>query len=458
MAGLRTSHGICPPEVIRFILDLFKYNDNTRNHYSDVYYRAALVDALGNSITPVVSVALRGTPITSDSLSADAKLVLEEVTRLLNMEKNLPSYKYMVSVSCLKVIRKLQKCGHLPSLPKIYRCYAAYGQYIDLRIAAMECLVDFVKTDPDPAARHALAQLLIDNPPFTRESRSSRLDRPELVERLWVNMNHKLAFDTKLRCDMVDLYHALYGTKRPLCLQSAEVSNMYKEIIKEGNKKANMPGSDVVSNNESKAPPPTKEDKDEVVDIVEEQIKNTVTPMKRTATEAFEVDNEIIKLETTEVVTVVEENDMKVESIENQTKIDVKEDVVEKAAVLSPEPKRLKSEIFEEDDNSVTIIDIGDTSLMKADSSFEANKTDADSRHKGENTTKQKKKKKDKKKHKHKHKHKHNKEKERDKERERKDKKDPSISRIQAKEATPETLSSADSSNSNSNPPTLNLT
>lgn len=71
--GLRTSHGICPPEVIRFLLDLFKYNDNTRNHYSDVYYRAALVHALGNSITPVVSVALRGTPITSDSLSADAK-------------------------------------------------------------------------------------------------------------------------------------------------------------------------------------------------------------------------------------------------------------------------------------------------------------------------------------------------------------------------------------------------
>lgn len=131
------------------------------------------------------------------------RVVLEEVTRLLNLEKHLPSYKYLVSVSCLKVIRKLQKCGHLPSLPKIYRCYAAYGQYLGVRIAAMECLVDFVKvdgrwedldhlitlleTDPDPAARHSLAQLLIDNPPFKREQRS-RLDRQELVERLWKNM------------------------------------------------------------------------------------------------------------------------------------------------------------------------------------------------------------------------------------------------------------------------------
>lgn len=58
---------------MRFLFDLFKYNDNSRNFYSDVYYRAALVDALGHSITPVVSVALRGTPITADSLSADAK-------------------------------------------------------------------------------------------------------------------------------------------------------------------------------------------------------------------------------------------------------------------------------------------------------------------------------------------------------------------------------------------------
>jgi transcription initiation factor TFIID subunit 2 len=31
MAGLRTVHGICPPEVHTFILDLFKYNDNSKN-------------------------------------------------------------------------------------------------------------------------------------------------------------------------------------------------------------------------------------------------------------------------------------------------------------------------------------------------------------------------------------------------------------------------------------------
>lgn len=55
MAGLRNSHGICPPEILKFILDLFKYNDNSKNRYSDNYYRAALIDALGATITPVIS-------------------------------------------------------------------------------------------------------------------------------------------------------------------------------------------------------------------------------------------------------------------------------------------------------------------------------------------------------------------------------------------------------------------
>lgn len=131
-------------------------------------------------------------------------MVLEEVTRLLNMEKHLPSYKYCVTVSCLKVIRKLQKCGHLPSSPKLYRSYADRGQYIDVRVAAMECLVDFVKvdgewedleqllelleTDRDAMFRHRLARLLIDNPPFTRSHRNQKLDRVQLVERVWNNM------------------------------------------------------------------------------------------------------------------------------------------------------------------------------------------------------------------------------------------------------------------------------
>lgn len=43
MAKLRNVQGICPPEVLKFLLDLFKYNDNSKSNFSDNYYRAALV-------------------------------------------------------------------------------------------------------------------------------------------------------------------------------------------------------------------------------------------------------------------------------------------------------------------------------------------------------------------------------------------------------------------------------
>ena len=34
MSKQRNIHGICPPEILKFVLDLFKYNDNSRNKVS----------------------------------------------------------------------------------------------------------------------------------------------------------------------------------------------------------------------------------------------------------------------------------------------------------------------------------------------------------------------------------------------------------------------------------------
>lgn len=241
MAGLRNTHGICPPEVIRFLLDLFKYNDNSKNRYSDNYYRASLVEALGATVTPVISVVQQGTAITAESLSSDTKLVLEEITRCLNLEKLLPCYKFTVSVTCLKAIRKLQKFGHLPSNPSLFRSYASYGQFIDVRLAALEALVDFTKVDgrwpdleflldlaendPEPAVRYQLIRMLVENPPFER-AHKHRLDKEELAERLWNLINCMLSHDSRLRCSFVDLYYVLYGTRRPLCIPVPELATI----------------------------------------------------------------------------------------------------------------------------------------------------------------------------------------------------------------------------------------
>ena len=238
MAQLRTIHGICPTEVLHFILDLIKYNDNSKNRYSDNYYRAALIDALTATVTPAVNtVTITGMGPSTDALTEETRLILEELTRCLNLEKLLPSYKFTVTISCLKTIRHLQKFGHLPIDSSLFKKYASPGTFSEVRLASLNALVDFTKvescresldwilslieTDQDPFLRHSLLQMLIENPPFTRTSNSS-LSTEALVERLWVLMNCTFAHDSRLRSDVADFYYVMYGRVRPSCLPIPE--------------------------------------------------------------------------------------------------------------------------------------------------------------------------------------------------------------------------------------------
>jgi len=45
--------------------------------------------------------------------------------------------------SCLRAIRTLQRFGHLPRETTVLKCYAIEGNFIDVRLAALEALVDF---------------------------------------------------------------------------------------------------------------------------------------------------------------------------------------------------------------------------------------------------------------------------------------------------------------------------
>lgn len=426
MAGLRNAHGICPPEVIRFLLDLFKYNDNSKNRFSDNYYRAALVHALGNTVTPVVSVITQGAPITAETLSTDTKLILEEITRLLNLEKALPCYKYTVSVDCLKAIRKLQKFGHLPSRPTLFKFYAQYGNFIDVRIAALECLVDFVKADgkfedllhvldliendPDPGLRHKLADIIVKNPPFKRAHRS-KLDIPDLVERIWTNVNGMLSHDTRLRCDLVDLYYTLYGTRRPLCIPLPELSGLMN-LTKPDTKKIKMaiPKLAHADSAEPKKEQISPKVKSEVTELAPSNviIENVLEPMK--------------------LDVVVEDHKLKVE----ERMMDVPGD----------DSKPVKQEYFS--DNSVSLPGMGQSGPIGFEPGMFKKESDpgagTSGKHKDKDKTdpsgvKVKKKKKDKKKHKHKHKHRHE-----HKHKDKKDK-DPSKGRIKEEGATSTTPS-----------------
>ncbi|XP_021967944.1 transcription initiation factor TFIID subunit 2 [Folsomia candida] len=237
MASLRNTHGICPSEVLKFLIDLFKYNDNSRNQISDNYYRATLVQSLGNTVTPVVSLLQSGSDITAESLSSDTRLIMEEITRCLNLEKMLHCYKYVVTVECLKALRKLQKFGHLPNNVEVFKAYAEYGQFHDVRLAALEAVVDYTRTDgklddaefllnivendPVPTMRHDLCRLIIrcltEKMTDRRPRAKSPLHSKTIALRIWKKMNYECIGDARLRCDLVDLYYTLFGIRKPLC-------------------------------------------------------------------------------------------------------------------------------------------------------------------------------------------------------------------------------------------------
>ncbi|KAK7101291.1 hypothetical protein V1264_024091 [Littorina saxatilis] len=241
MAYLRDVHQVCIPEILRFLLDLFKYNDNIKNKYSDNYYRAALVDAISHTVTPAATSVslLTGQVVSSETLSGDMKLILEEITRALNLEKLLPCYRFTVTVSCLRALRQLQRFAHLPSDASIFRQYAQYGVFRDVRLASLDCLIDFIRTeasaeqldyvlsmvetDKDYYIRHRILRMLTINPPFKKlDLVQSALNTDTLVERLWKMMNCSLSFDSRLRCGVADMYYVMYGRTRPSCLPIPE--------------------------------------------------------------------------------------------------------------------------------------------------------------------------------------------------------------------------------------------
>lgn len=64
-------------------------------------------------------------------------MIHSTLTKAFNCKQYFPS--------CLRAIRVLQKNGHVPSDPALFKSYAEYGHFVDIRIAALEAVVDYTK-------------------------------------------------------------------------------------------------------------------------------------------------------------------------------------------------------------------------------------------------------------------------------------------------------------------------
>ena len=224
--------------IIEFCMKLFSYLDFISFNFALISQIAAIGETFTESAG---TLSMSDDPkIQFEQLSNLTKLSMENIFRAMNHEKKLPSHQYIISVACLNTFRKMHRLGILPVewCVRLYKEYTHSLLYRDVRLAAFGHLVDHLQTtakvvpnqdlleyvliaaqkDFDASVRHGILLHLIEKPPFTSESAKPEdcaLSSLYLVDRLWEWMNSGEAYDSRVRCDLVDLYYRLYGRKRP---------------------------------------------------------------------------------------------------------------------------------------------------------------------------------------------------------------------------------------------------
>ncbi|CAF4102527.1 unnamed protein product, partial [Rotaria magnacalcarata] len=238
---------VCPPEVINFLFELIHYNENSKNRFSDAFYRSSLIDALGNTLTNVglTSTTTNVDLLLNHTLDNNTKRIFDEILLQLNFDKIIPSYGFCVTCSCLKVLHKLYIISGIPIDINVFYEYATYGMFDRVRLTACEILVEQIETrmnqdvfeyifnlianDHDYNLRRKIVQHLCRHPPF-RQNQTCSLNNPITIHRLWSLMKN-FSYDNHIRNDLVELYQIMFGLSRPNCLPPA--NEMTDSILKD---------------------------------------------------------------------------------------------------------------------------------------------------------------------------------------------------------------------------------
>ncbi|CAF0780491.1 unnamed protein product [Adineta ricciae] len=237
----RNKDRVCPPEVINFLFELIHYNENSKNRFSDAFYRSSLIDALGNTLTNVglTSTTTNVDLLLNHTLDNNTKRIFDEILLQLNFDKIIPSYGFCVTCSCLQILHKLYVISGIPIDINVFYEYAMYGIFDRVRLTACEILVEqtetrmnpdvldyiltLIETDPDYNLRRKILQHLCRHPPF-RQNQTCPLNNSSTVHRLWSLMTN-FSYDNQIRNDLTELYQVMYGLNRPACLPASNDAN-----------------------------------------------------------------------------------------------------------------------------------------------------------------------------------------------------------------------------------------
>lgn len=125
-ATIFDGNGDVPDQVILFLTDLLKFNDNSFNSSSDNYYLSSIIEALGMALHK------RSMTLTYEAFSE----ALSELDRFARLEKILPYFRNTVFCSVLKA-----KSGLGTSSVDDFTPYLQPGSYVDVRLASFMAIL-----------------------------------------------------------------------------------------------------------------------------------------------------------------------------------------------------------------------------------------------------------------------------------------------------------------------------
>ncbi|KAG1474498.1 hypothetical protein G6F56_000326 [Rhizopus delemar] len=172
-AQIRDERGLTPVRIRQFLLDLLRYNDNIGNEFTDCYYVATLISALGDALIPNTDDSLQMDDFEGEQVNAAAKA---EIERFRTLDYVIPSYHNIITVTCLKTMTKLMLKSLLPVNLSIFMQYTRYGNYLEVRITAFDSLyilcglsdptlnqylLRIVKEDPSIYVSHYVARAML---------------------------------------------------------------------------------------------------------------------------------------------------------------------------------------------------------------------------------------------------------------------------------------------------------
>ncbi|XP_059641046.1 transcription initiation factor TFIID subunit 2 isoform X5 [Cornus florida] len=133
IAMVRSTDKKSPREAVEFVLQLLKYNDNNGNPYSDVFWLAALVQAIGELEFGHQSILF---------LSS----LLKRIDRLLQFDRLMPSYNGVLTISCIRTLTQiaLKLSGFVPidRVCELIRPFRELKTVWQVRIEASRALLD----------------------------------------------------------------------------------------------------------------------------------------------------------------------------------------------------------------------------------------------------------------------------------------------------------------------------